>query len=65
MSETTEDTILGDWVYCRQHMAPHRSGWCTVDLRDKVGLGVFPGAEHEQYQAAWDKCKYLELPLRD
>ncbi len=37
----TEDSKAfgGDrWVYCRQHMNPHTTGWCSVRLEDKVLL---------------------------
>jgi hypothetical protein len=36
--DTTEDEkAFGTdaWVYCRQHLRPHRTGWCTVHLIDK------------------------------
>lgn len=36
--EEVGDEMLGEWVYCMAHLAPHRTGWCTVDLADKVGL---------------------------
>ena len=59
----TEDLILGDWVYCRQHLRPHRTGWCTVDLLEKVGLGPMKGTPDEQYREAIDKCKKFGLEI--
>lgn len=61
----TEDVVLGDWVYCHQHLNAHRSGWCTVSINEKVGLGSFPGAQHEQIVAAAEKCRRLGLLLYD
>lgn len=60
-----EDTVLGAWVYCAQHLRPHRSGWCSVGVEDKVGLGSFPGTEQEQGAAAASKCRRLGLKLYD
>ena len=37
----TEDmkAFGGDrWVYCRSHMNPHMTGWCSVRVADKVLL---------------------------
>lgn len=39
------------FVYCRQHLNPHSTGWCTVDVSDKVGLGV------TTYEEAREKCQ--------
>lgn len=50
----TEDAIVfgaDAWVYCRQHMRPHPTGWCGVSVRDKVGLGVTDA------KAAYAKCE--------
>lgn len=49
----TEDEIAfgkDAWVYCRQHVRPHETGWCGVSPRDKVGLGVKTAEE------AYEKC---------
>lgn len=32
------DEHLGAFVYCRQHVGPHSTGWCTVDVEDKFPL---------------------------
>jgi hypothetical protein len=26
------------WVYCSQHLAAHKTGWCTVDVKYKTLL---------------------------
>lgn len=26
------------WVYCKSHVRPHTTGWCTVSVKDKVPL---------------------------
>lgn len=59
----TEDEKLGPWVYCAQHLRPHPTGWCTVDLHDKLGLGEFPGTVEEQVVAAVAKCKKFGLKI--
>jgi hypothetical protein len=39
---TEDDLAFGRnaWVYCKQHMRAHQTGWCGVGVRDKVALGV-------------------------
>lgn len=59
----TEDQILGEWIYCGQHLRPHQSGWCTVSLEDKVGLGPFTGQSEEQLVKATEKCRRLGLKV--
>ena len=67
MSETekAEDAVLGKWVYCGQHLKPHRSGWCSVGIEDKVGLGPLSGNAREQEGAAEAKCRRLGLKIYD
>jgi len=50
-----------EWVYCKQHMRPHLTGWCTVDVKDKVGLGIsnYVGSEEDAYK----KCREFGLEL--
>ena len=62
MSDSS-DAIFGDWVYCSQHLAAHKTGWCTVDNSDKLGLGAFSGTFDEQFAAATEKCRAFRLPL--
>jgi len=45
------------WVYCRQHVKPHPTGWCSVSPREKIGLGVTTAAE------AYQKCRDWGLEL--
>lgn len=42
--EPTEDfKEFGDtYVYCNQHLGVHKTGWCTVNVRNKVALGNLP-----------------------
>lgn len=35
---STDDRHLGKFVYCKQHVRPHSTGWCTVGAYDKVPL---------------------------
>jgi len=41
------------WVYCNQHLAAHKTGWCGVHSRDKVGLGVMSREEADNKVADW------------
>ena len=59
----TEDVKLGPWVYCAQHLRPHSTGWCSVDIKDKLGLGEFPGTVEEQGRAAAAKCRKFGLKI--
>jgi hypothetical protein len=34
----TDDAKLGKYVYCKQHVAPHNTGWCTVGNDEKIPL---------------------------
>lgn len=45
------------WIYCRQHMKAHQTGWCSVSARDKIGLGVATAQE------ATEKCREWGLEL--
>jgi len=47
------------WVYCRQHVKPHETGWCSVGVYDKIGLGVQTADE------AYAKCEAWGLPIFD
>ena len=45
------------FVYCGSHRRPHRTGWCTVSVSNKLGLGVLT---HEEAVA---KCRKFGLKL--
>lgn len=49
----------GAWVYCNQHLKPHLTGWCSVSVRDKIGLGVSTPEE------AYAKCEAWGLKIFD
>lgn len=54
MSDDFDDvSVFGEnvYVYCNQHLAPHRTGWCTVSNHNKVALGA------ANYDAAVDECR--------
>ena len=38
--QTEDEKAFGKdrWVYCKQHLRPHGTGWCTVSPRDKILL---------------------------
>lgn len=58
---TEDEKVFGKdhWVYCNQHLRPHLTGWCTVDVRNKVGLGIYGDNEREAYQ----KCRDFDLKI--
>jgi hypothetical protein len=46
------DEIFGDTlIYCNQHLKVHKTGWCSVSVRDKVGLGT------KDHKEAVEKCR--------
>lgn len=47
------------WVYCRSHLKPHETGWCSIPPRDKIGLGV------KTAQEAYEKCEAWGLTIYD
>lgn len=57
MDKPAGDEHMGDWVYCSQHRRPHRTGWCTVAPRDKLGLHV------ESEEEAYQKVRHLGLSI--
>jgi hypothetical protein len=38
--EKSADLILGAWCYCKAHVGPHSTGWCTVGVGDKIALNA-------------------------
>lgn len=52
-SPNVEDfKIFGNtWIYCSQHRRVHSTGWCTVSIRDKVGLGISNTGEKSELEA--------------
>lgn len=34
------DAELGAWVYCKSHVGPHETGWCSVDVKNKIALDL-------------------------
>lgn len=64
MNKLTDVTTFGaeHWIYCRQHLAPHLTGWCTVDIADKIGLGIY-GVDNRDL--AYEKCRNWGLHIHD
>lgn len=58
---TDDEIVFGKdfWVYCSQHMKPHKTGSCGVTIRHKLGLGVATA------QQALEKCRAFNLPIAD
>lgn len=61
-----DDVVFGvdQQIYCSQHLRPHNTGWCTVDVNYKVGLGI-PTNSRNALEKAADKCRMLGLRLDD
>lgn len=47
---TTDEKEFGAerWVYCKSHVGPHMTGWCTVCTSDKVLLNATSHTEAVQ-----------------
>jgi hypothetical protein len=56
---TEDEALFGRraWIYCRQHMRVHGTGWCGVSVREKIGLGVDTASE------GVEKCREWGFPL--
>lgn len=60
LEQTDDFKEWGDsWVYCSQHLRPHKTGWCTVDIRNKICLCNGSKTEQEAYQ----KCRDFGLKI--
>lgn len=52
------------WIYCGSHRRPHLTGWCTVSVDMKVGLGIeAPYYSDDVLKEARAKCIRLGLKL--
>lgn len=51
--ETDDAKYFGEkvWVYCNQHLRPHLTGWCLVEVKDKTRLDATNGED------AIEECK--------
>lgn len=51
--EPTQDLkTFGDcYVYCSQHLNPHKTGWCTVNVGEKTKLDA------KTLEQAFDECR--------
>ncbi|MFM7009089.1 MAG: hypothetical protein ACKO0Z_07105 [Betaproteobacteria bacterium] len=52
MEKTEDAEVFGEsvWVYCKSHLRPHDTGWCTVPASDKIAL------EAKTYADAVEEC---------
>lgn len=58
-----EDAVFGDTlIYCRQHLKVHETGWCSVSMRDKVGLGTNDHKEAVEKCRDWGFVLYRDPP---
>ncbi len=65
VADTKDAQVFGaTFVYCMSHRRAHATGWCTVGVENKIGLGIdklSPGG----FEAATEKCRRLGLQLTD
>ncbi len=62
--EEIEDfQMFGDcYVYCNQHLNVHKTGWCTVSVRNKISLGKFENT-HQGLLDALNKAEEFGLKI--
>lgn len=60
--EDTEVFGKDQWVYCRAHLRPHTTGWCSVGCQDKIGLGI-SGKGLDKMKEAIAKCHSWGLKI--
>jgi hypothetical protein len=53
----TEQFGSSAWIYCMQHLRPHKTGWCTVHNSNKVML------EARTEEQAYKECRHKKLPI--
>lgn len=56
---TEDEHFFGSstWVYCKSHVNPHTTGWCTVHSDQKIKLDAVTHKE------AVDECRQKGYPL--
>lgn len=57
MTKDTEVFGTDTLVYCKQHMRPHATGWCTVFPEEKIALAAIGVKE------AYVECRSKGYPL--
>ena len=61
--EKTDNEVFGNtWIYCSAHRRVHGTGWCTISVSNKLGLGIENNGEESLKEAAV-KAKLFGLPL--
>lgn len=58
----TNDSSMGDWVYCCSHLRPHSTGWCSIERSHKIRLGT-KGYTADRVTAAYAECRALGLHI--
>lgn len=51
------DEHMGRFVYCKQHVGPHSTGWCTVSASDKIPL------QADNREEAYAEAKAMGLDI--
>lgn len=62
MSQKEKDAeVFGEsaLVYCKSHMRPHGTGWCSVDPNEKIKLDA------TEREAAYAECRAKGYELYD
>lgn len=52
-----DDSQMGAYVYCKSHVGPHVTGWCTVFNNNKIPL------EAQTQEEAFEEVKKMGLPI--
>lgn len=67
------DEHLGEWVYCGQHLRPHKTGWCSVSaanhkksLKATTEQGAYQECRERGFKLEADKCaKCMKIGKHD
>lgn len=57
MTEDEQQFGTDVWIYCKSHVNPHTTGWCTVPVGGKIRLDATTRLEAE------NECREKGLPL--
>ena len=51
------DEHMGKFVYCKSHVGPHSTGWCTVGPGNKIALKA------QSRDDAYAEVRSMNLPI--
>ena len=59
MTRDTDIFGIGSWIYCKQHLRPHMTGWCSVNVDEKVRLDA------KTSEGAYAECRRKGFHIYD